>query len=142
MNRHRYLSRLRNTAGTTIPRSRGTPPRGGFSQRDQVVAEQRYPLLVSVCEHCGLVQIVDPVDPEILFQDYSFATGTVAGLVKHFDAYAEWISQTCAPVSVVEFGCNDGTLLATLEQRGCPGLGRRPIRQHHRDGRANRGVTS
>ena len=73
------------------------PLAGGFLTEDQIPAEQRYPLLVSVCEACGLVQIVDPVDPEILFQDYSFATGTVPGLVNHFDAYAEWIADTFSP---------------------------------------------
>ena len=79
--------------------------------------------MVSVCEACGLVQIVDPVDPEVLFQDYSFATGTVAGLVKHFDAYAAWIADIFRPGSVVEFGCNDGTLLASLEERGIRSVG-------------------
>ena len=83
----------------------------------------RYPLLVSVCDACGLVQIVHPVDPEILFQDYSFATGTVAGLVNHFDRYAEWITTTLKPSSVVEFGCNDGTLIAALAKRGVRALG-------------------
>ena len=53
------------------------PLAGGFLTPEQVASEQRYPLLVSICEHCGLVQIVSPVDPAILFQDYSFATGTI-----------------------------------------------------------------
>jgi SAM-dependent methyltransferase len=99
------------------------PLAGGFLTEDQVPGERRYPLLVSVCEACGLVQIVRPVDPEILFQDYSFATGTVPGLVKHFDAYAEWITRVLAPKSVIEFGCNDGTLIEALSQRGVQALG-------------------
>ena len=99
------------------------PLAGGFLTEPQIPAERRYPLAVSVCEACGLVQIVDPVDPEVLFQDYSFATGTVAGLVKHFDAYAQWIADIFRPGSVVEFGCNDGTLLASLEERGIRSVG-------------------
>ena len=99
------------------------PLAGGFLTQEQVASEQSYPLLVSVCDHCGLVQIVSPVDPEILFQDYSFATGTVPGLVRHFDSYAQWISDTLEPKSVIEFGCNDGTLIAALEQRGIDSLG-------------------
>jgi SAM-dependent methyltransferase len=99
------------------------PLAGGFLDEAQVADEKRYPLLISVCEQCGLVQIVSPVDPEILFQDYSFATGTVAGLVRHFEAYAQWISDTLRPKSVIEFGCNDGTLIAALEQHGVRALG-------------------
>jgi SAM-dependent methyltransferase len=99
------------------------PLAGGFLSEAQTATEQRYPLLVSVCEHCGLVQIVSPVDPEILFQDYSFATGTIPGLVRHFEAYAEWISANLRPKSVIEFGCNDGTLIAALEKHGIRSLG-------------------
>jgi len=100
------------------------PLAGGFLHgAHEIPAEQRYPLLISVCDVCGLVQIVDPVDPEVLFGDYAFATGTVPGLVRHFDAYADWIQQRFAPASVIEFGANDGTLIAALSQRGIKALG-------------------
>ena len=99
------------------------PLAGGFLTEEQVDSEHRYPLLVSVCDHCGLVQIVSPVDPEILFQDYSFATGTVPGLVRHFNDYAQWIADVLHPASVIEFGCNDGTLIAALDDRGIRSLG-------------------
>jgi SAM-dependent methyltransferase len=99
------------------------PLAGGFLSESQIETEKRYPLLVSVCDHCGLVQIVSPVDPEILFLDYSFATGTISGLVSHFESYAEWISVNLRPNSVIEFGCNDGTLIAALEKHGIRSLG-------------------
>jgi C-methyltransferase len=99
------------------------PLAGGFLEESQIPAEQRYPLLVSVCDNCGLVQIVTPVDPDVLFQDYSFATGTIPGLVRHFEEYAEWISQHFRPQSVIEFGSNDGTLIAALEKHSIRSLG-------------------
>jgi SAM-dependent methyltransferase len=100
------------------------PLAGGFLRGpEEIAAERRYPLLISVCENCGLVQIVDPISPEILFGDYAFATGTVPGLVRHFDAYAEWIKERFDPSTVVEFGANDGTLLAALTRRGVRGVG-------------------
>ena len=95
------------------------PLAGGFLRgREEIAGEQRYPLLISVCDNCGLVQIVDPVDPSVLFGDYAFATGTVAGLVKHFDQYAEWIKDRFDPKTVIEFGANDGTLVASAAQEG------------------------
>src|SRR4051794_38903137 len=99
------------------------PLAGGFLSAEQIPAEQRYPLEISVCERCACVQITDPVDPEILFQDYSFKTGTIPGLVKHFDGYAQWIVDTFAPKGVVEFGANDGTLVASLTDRGVKAVG-------------------
>lgn len=100
------------------------PLAGGFLRGPaDVAAEERYPLLISLCDHCGLVQIVNAVDPEILFGDYAFATGTVAGLVRHFDAYAEWLKQRLDPATVIEFGANDGTLIAALQARGIRAVG-------------------
>jgi SAM-dependent methyltransferase len=100
------------------------PLAGGFLRgHEEIASEQRYPLLISVCDNCSLIQIVDPVDPEVLFGDYAFATGTVAGLVKHFDAYAGWIKERFEPETVIEFGANDGTLVAALEQRGIRAIG-------------------
>ena len=53
---------------------------GGFlrSQAD-IPAERRFPLQVHICEHCRLVQILEAVDPDILFHDYSFASSTIDG---------------------------------------------------------------
>ena len=100
------------------------PLAGGFlTGPDEIAAERRYPLAIGVCATCGLVQISDPVDPSILFGDYSFATGTVAGLVRHFDDYAAWIVERFNPASVVEFGANDGTLVAALGERGVRAVG-------------------
>lgn len=100
------------------------PLAGGFLRSPSEIAdEKRYPLLISVCDLCGLVQIVDPVDPGVLFGDYAFATGTVPGLVRHFDAYAGWIAERFAPRTVLEFGANDGTLVAALGARGIRALG-------------------
>jgi SAM-dependent methyltransferase len=100
------------------------PLAGGFLRGpEEIAGEQRYPLLISVCDNCGLVQIVDPVDPNVLFGDYAFATGTVPGLVRHFDAYAEWIKERFAPDTVIEFGANDGTLVAALGQRQIRAVG-------------------
>ena len=100
------------------------PLAGGFlSSEAEIADERRYPLAIGLCSACGLVQISNPVDASILFSDYSFATGTIPGLVRHFDAYADWISERFAPKTVVEFGANDGTLVAALGERGIRALG-------------------
>jgi SAM-dependent methyltransferase len=100
------------------------PLAGGFlSGRDAIANEERFPLQVHVCPSCALVQILDPIDPDILFRDYAFSSSTVGPLVQHFDAYAEWLVKRFSPARVVEFGCNDGILLAPLHGRGVAALG-------------------
>ena len=97
---------------------------GGFLRADaEAAAERRYPLRVHICRNCRLVQILEAIDPDVLFQDYSFASSTVEPLVRHFDAYAGWLQDRFRPSVVVEFGCNDGILLRPLQARGIRGIG-------------------
>jgi SAM-dependent methyltransferase len=100
------------------------PLAGGFLDGPEEAAkEQRYPLAVHVCRRCALVQIVEPVDPDVLFQDYSFSSSTIPGLVRHFEDYAGWLVERYSPELVVEFGCNDGVLLTPLERLGVRSVG-------------------
>jgi SAM-dependent methyltransferase len=100
------------------------PLAGGFLAGPEAIAgEKTYPLPVHVCADCGLVQILEVVDPEVLFQDYSFSSSTVGPLVEHFEAYALWLRETLRCRSVVEFGCNDGILLAPLQRLGVKACG-------------------
>ena len=100
------------------------PLAGGFlSGPEAIEAEQRYPLRIYVCGDCALVQIVDVIDPDILFQDYSFSSSTIPALVEHFRGYAQWIHDRFEPKRVVEFGCNDGILLEPLAEFGIDAWG-------------------
>ena len=95
------------------------PLAGGFlAGPDAIAKEKLYPLEIHCCASCGLVQLLNPVDPEILFQDYSFSSSTIKPLVDHLATYAGWLSTHLQPKSVVEFGCNDGVLLRPLADQG------------------------
>jgi SAM-dependent methyltransferase len=92
---------------------------GGFLEDEKAVqAEQKFPLPVHVCLDCSLVQILEVIDPAILFRDYSFSSSTIPPLVKHFEGYAKWLVERLSPRLVFEFGCNDGILLAPLNKLG------------------------
>jgi SAM-dependent methyltransferase len=100
------------------------PLAGGFLDGPEAAArEQRYPLAVHVCRNCALVQIVEQVDPDVLFQYYSFSASTIPGLVRHFEDYAGWLVERFRPEFVVEFGCNDGVLLEPLRGLGARSVG-------------------
>lgn len=100
------------------------PLAGGFLDGPQAALdERRYRLPIHVCGDCGLIQIVDPIDPQILFHDYSFSASTIPGLVTHFSNYANWLVERFSPKTVVEFGCNDGILLRPLAEWGVTAVG-------------------
>ena len=100
------------------------PSAGGFlSGMEAIKDEKLFPLPVHVCQECSLVQILEPIDPEILFQDYSFSSSTIGPLVQHFKNYAMWLKDKLDPISVVEFGCNDGVLLGPLGHLGIKACG-------------------
>lgn len=100
------------------------PSAGGFlANRETIAHEKFYPLKVHICEVCGLVQILDAIAPDVLFEEYSFASSTVGPLVRHFKDYASWLRQAFSPRVVVEFGCNDGILLSPLKELGITAFG-------------------
>ncbi len=95
------------------------PLAGGFlDDETKFSSEIKYDLKIYICNECSLIQILDAVDPQILFTDYSFSSSTVLPLVKHFEDFAQWIVNNYKPNSLLEFGCNDGILLSPLKKLG------------------------
>ncbi len=82
--------------------------------------EQAFPLRVSVCVHCKLVQMVDEVDRDLLFNnDYGFFTGASPSSLQYFKTYAESVMEEYSTDGlVVEIASNDGTLLKHFVKAG------------------------
>lgn len=88
-----------------------------------------YPIDLHMCRQCGLAQIIDVIDPEILYGEYIYVTASSPELAKHFRGYADGIIERCrlSPGSlVVDIGSNDGTLLRRFQERGMRVLGIEP----------------
>lgn len=80
-----------------------------------------YPLAIAGCRACGILQVREMVDPKTVFTaNYSFASSTVPGLVRHFGAYA--LEMAPEPRArrprLLEVGCNDGVFLEPLSRVG------------------------
>lgn len=109
-----------------------TPPANAFvSPKDAATPQERFPLDVHFCRKCGHVQLLDVVDPALLFEDYVYVSGTSPVFVKHFDDYAHDVIAKFAPKPgslVVDVGSNDGTLLAAFKKRGFKVLGVDPAK--------------
>ena len=74
-------------------------------------------MALHVCVDCGLVQILDPIDPEILYKgfNYNFSSWKPE---PHLPAELDTIMSKGPYTSVFEIGCNDGRFLADLRDRG------------------------
>lgn len=108
------------------------PPTAAPLSRAQLDAgtERRYPLALGFSPASGLVQIVEPVKPEVLFgRDNLCYSGDSAVLVRAArEASLAMIPQRGLgrETLVVELGSNDGTFLRTFVERGIPVLGIEP----------------
>ena len=106
------------------------PPANNFLRKEELtLKEDRFPLELSFCSDCGLVQVLDIVNPALLFGDYPYFTSASKPLSDHFARMAESIHERYLNGTkqlVVEMGSNDGTLLAALFQKGARVLGVEP----------------
>jgi len=110
-----------------------TPPANAFVPEAELDKPQPvFPLDVFFCEACAHVQLLDVVDPRVLFEHYVYVSGTSPVFVKHFEAYAAFVMDRFKPVAgglVLDIGSNDGTLLSVFQKAGMTVLGVDPARE-------------
>ncbi|MBI2834361.1 MAG: class I SAM-dependent methyltransferase [Acidobacteria bacterium] len=98
---------------------------------DDFASEPRFPLGLSVCESCALVQLVDVIEPEVLFRDYIYVTGISDTISRHNLTYAAALVERLhlGPSDlVIEVASNDGSLLQAFARHGVRTLGIEPAR--------------
>ena len=109
-----------------------TPLANRFLRSDQLAQpEPTFPLDVFVCADCSLVQLLEVVDPELLFRDYIYVSGTSDTMRAHFASFAEALIgrfRFRPNDLVVEIASNDGTFLGNFAERGLRLLGIEPAR--------------
>lgn len=91
------------------------PPSDAFLRPEDLnKPEITYPLDCYFCPSCALVQLGYAVDPEVLFRDYVYTTGTNNALKANF---LELVEKIVAAYKLqkgdlaIDIGANDGTLL-------------------------------
>ncbi len=107
-----------------------TPLANAFlHESEKNLPEQYFPLDVYVCKECSLVQLLDVVDPRVLFKDYVYVSSTSPVFVAHFNDFARQVfdrfrlSQNSL---VIDIGSNDGILLRPFKSLGARVLGVEP----------------
>jgi 2-polyprenyl-3-methyl-5-hydroxy-6-metoxy-1,4-benzoquinol methylase len=82
----------------------------------EVSTQQMFPLAINRCAHCYHVQLTHQVNPEMIFKDYAYVSGTAVTSLKYFDwlirhIMGKYISYGADVGSVLDIGCNDGSFL-------------------------------
>lgn len=82
-------------------------------------AEETFAFALSLCRRCGLMQVTDPIDPEILYRGFNYNFSSWKPEPHRADEIA-LILERAAPSSVAEIGTNDGLFLSELRAAGVP----------------------
>jgi SAM-dependent methyltransferase len=107
------------------------PPSNAYlNSEDLQRHEKHYPLRLSVCELCRLVQTEDFTNREELFtSEYAYFSSTSLGWLEHSARYVEAITRRLGlgrDSLAIEVACNDGYLLKNFVAAGIPCLGIEP----------------
>ena len=77
-----------------------------------------------MCTDCGHAQLLDVVNPEILFGQYIYTSSSSPDLDAHFSAYVDSVARKLNLTEksfVVDIGSNDGLLLSKFADLGMKG---------------------
>jgi len=89
------------------------PLANAFRDPSDTAEEDRFPLGVTFCHTCSIAQLVELVDPEVMFRRYVYTPGASATWRDHCSELSDWLRARLGTTSpfVVEPASNDGTLL-------------------------------
>jgi 2-polyprenyl-3-methyl-5-hydroxy-6-metoxy-1,4-benzoquinol methylase len=87
--------------------------------------EASYPLKINRCEHCYHVQLTHVVNPDLIYKNYLYVSGTTKTYVDYMGWYADFVCEqfNVFPQSVLDIGCNDGSQLDKFKARGLETFG-------------------
>lgn len=109
-----------------------TPVADEYIPKERLGKKQdEYPLNLALCLDCGNVQLLDMINPDILYGKYKYITSKSPGLIAHFEKYAQQVIDYVNPPKeslVVDIGSNDGTLLSFFKKQDMRVLGIDPAK--------------
>jgi hypothetical protein len=95
------------------------------------IPEPRYPLRTGFCRTCGHVQLLDPVPPRAMFEDYLYMSSASDTLMAHFEDLSGLLVERYRLSErdlVIDIGANDASLLGCFRRRGVRTLAVDPAR--------------
>ena len=92
-----------------------------------------YPLAVNRCDDCCHLQLTHMVNPEIIYRDYSYVSGTSQTYLDYMKWFAKWAREYSESWHghVLDIGCNDGSQLDAFANLGFNTYGIDPAENLH-----------
>lgn len=111
----------------------GTQPMANSFLTSEDEVELTFPLRLNLCRECFHLQLSHAVDPDLLFKNYLYVSGTSQTLKDYFEWFAHLAFDYCndKPKSVLDIACNDGTQLDTFKRLGLTTYGIDPATNLH-----------
>ena len=116
-------------------------PMANSFKESEDAAELTFPLRLNLCEDCTHLQLSHAVNPDLLFKNYLYVSGTSKTLRDYFDWFAKE-TLTYAPEAkiVLDIACNDGSQLNSFKTLGLKTYGIDPAENLHELSNANHEV--
>lgn len=97
------------------------PLANSYHLKDEVLP--KYPLATNLCLDCFHVQLSIAIDPDLMFKNYLYVSGTTKTLRDYFDWFASYVhvkygSNICGPKRILDIACNDGSQLKSFKSLG------------------------
>ena len=108
------------------------------------LSEESYPLAVALCNECCHLQLTVAVEPELLYKNYLYVSGTSQTHRDYMKWFADFASEyytVPGPAKVLDIGCNDGTQLDFFKTLGSETYGIDPASNLHPISSQNHQVT-
>ena len=103
--------------------------------------EPTFPLRLNICEACTHLQLSHAVNPDLLFKNYLYVSGTSQTLRDYFDWFAkETLTYAPDASTVLDIACNDGSQLNSFKALGLKTYGVDPAENLHPLSSANHDV--
>lgn len=98
------------------------PLANSYHKNDKIL--KKYPLQLNICFNCFHTQLSVVVNPDIMFKNYLYVSGTSQTLKTYFDFFAKFTVERFKylnnkkPKNVLDIACNDGTQLNYFKNLG------------------------
>ena len=105
------------------------------SYHDNSKEIDEYPLGVNLCHECYHIQLTHVVNPDLLFKDYLYVSGTTQTLRDNMKWFVDYVlEQTMFDKgnTVLDIACNDGTQLDYFKEAGFKTYGIDPAENLHK----------
>jgi SAM-dependent methyltransferase len=96
----------------------GVQPLANSYKNTREEKENCYPLSVNLCQNCFHLQLTDIVDPEIIYKNYLYTSGTSKTLKDYSNWFAGYVNEIIEKKTnnILDIGCNDGTQLDSFKE--------------------------